>query len=446
MMPAFRKVIWTEGTLLAQQHLQLWDQQAQHYHQKLIQSLSPFGWGILQLEYDESYLPQGVLQLTKCTALLKDGRLVDYNATTDGPLSINLPENHTDFVNVYLLLAQGEGVEGISGYPSNPNPSHLGEYTEITDVYDATRKRELLLGKQNLSLSVERPSQTVCSCLPVVALSFDPNQMAYKLNKSFIPPVLRVGASSCLVSWVADMTGKLTTTIHKLNEQKAKHRHVHNQFGYGDFVYFNLVKSLTSFLPRFTSIQSTPMIHPYSLYQLCLSFIGELWGYLDKPLSQDIMPNYKQDELGALFDDMKRYITSLIDNVMPANTIDVSLHKISETLHYSIDLSREELGRNHYCLGIYHEDMTDDLIEKITAQIKIASPKHIKEIVQSFTQGIQFNYLATPGKDLMAKRHYHYFLLDKQSIGWQAILEEGKMAIFVSQALSNLTFELITYA
>lgn len=444
-MPANRKVIWAEGILLGQQHFQQWDKYIQH-QQKLVHAhTAAHNWGIAVLEYDESYLPQGIFHLIRCTALLEDGRWIDFNHTFDGPLTLDVPVESNGLLSLSLCLPRSESATGITGYPEPHGAAWQGVYLSVSDESDPDRAREVLLGKQNIHLIIDGQDQEGLTCLKIVELEYDVNQLAYKVNHHFIPPVLKMSASRCIVSWIATFKNKLLRYIKRLNEQKAKHRHVQNQFGYADFIYFNLIKTLTTHLPKFTVLQTDPLLHPFYLYEACMNLIGELCGYLDDSLVAETFPRYHHHDLEGVFSQLNHHFDDLIERIMPVNTIDVYLQRISVTQFQSHELSLQDLTSKQYCLALYHEDMNQTVINKILAQVKIAAPTKLTAIVQTFTQGIGFKYLTSPGKDLMAKNNHHYFLLDKQSKGWDDVISEQMIAIFVSQELSTLPFELISY-
>lgn len=445
MMPANRKMVWAEGMLLGQQHFQQWDHYLHHQRCLIQQHIAPYNWGVAILETDDSFLPQGIFRLNRCVALLEDGRWIDFDSVFDEPLTVTIPKDAQGKLAIYLALPISESVAGITGYPTMGASAWEADYKVIHDQYDTSRGREICLSRQNLRLLLDDAPKDNLAIIKIAELHYDTNQLAFKSCIHYYPPLLKMNACPGMISWIAGFKSVLLQLIKRLNAQKMKHRHIQNQFGYSDFMYFNLIKTLTAHLPAFGELQRAPVLHPFHLYQACINLIGELWGFLDEPLCEQALPSYRHHAIADVFTDLKDRFVALIERVMPVNTVDIMLQKLSETQYQSASIVDKDLQVKHFCLAVYHEKMTQALIDKIGAQIKIAAPSQLNNIVTSFTQGIEFNYVAEPGKDLTAKRHYHYFLLDKQSQGWSDVVAEKKLAIFVSHDLISLPIELITY-
>ncbi|GGI91829.1 type VI secretion system baseplate subunit TssK [Legionella impletisoli] len=444
-MPSYRKVIWAEGTLLGQQHFQLWDRY-QHHQQRLVQNyLHAYNWGIAVLTFDERFLPQGLFKVIRCVALLEDGRWIDFDDPLDEPLVVELPKEPLPTLDVYLALPTSETVTGVSGYSPPSHPTWQGDYQLVADQYDPNRKREVLLAKQHIYLKLDADRSDHELRIKIAELEYDTLQCTYKISHTYCPPLLRLGVSPFILSWIIEFKNALQRNIQQLTEQKLKHQDFTHGFDYRDFIYLNLTKTLTLHYAVFSEIQTAPSRHPYELYKACVALIGELWGYLDKPLSESLLPAYNQNRLQPLFSELNQRFHTVMKRLMPSNTWDVVLRKVSETHFESNELSESELNTKQFCLAFYHEEMTEVLLKKITSQVKIAAPSHIMNIVQSFTQGIEFQYLTSPAKQLMTKRHYHYFLLNKQSEFWDGVLSENKLAIFISPDLAFMPIEVISF-
>ncbi|WP_133131013.1 type VI secretion system baseplate subunit TssK [Legionella yabuuchiae] len=445
-MPSYRKVIWAEGILLGQQHFQLWDN-FQHHQQRLIQNYShSYNWGIAVLTVDESFLPQRQFRVNRCVALLEDGRWVDFDDAYDEPLMIELPKEPIAKLDVYITLSTSEMIDGLTGYNTSIHPAWLGKYERVADLYDSSRTREVLVAKQHLRLTLNEDRLEHDVRIKIAELEYDTLQGSYKTCQSYCPPLLRLGASPYISSWISSFKNTLQRYIHQLNAQKVKHQDLQGSFDYRNFIYFNLTKTLTTYFALLSQLQTLPSKHPFELYEVCIALIGELWGYLDKPLSESPLPSYNQNGLHYLFDELNQRFLTILKQVMPANTLNVVLQRISETRFESNELSPTELMAKQFCLAVFHEEMTEGLIKKITAQVKIAAPSQLMDIVQSFTQGIDFHYLNKPMKELITKRNYHYFVLNKQSELWDGVLSENKLALFVSPDLAFMPFEIISYS
>lgn len=446
-MSGFRKVVWAEGVMLGQQHFQQWEQHLNFEHQLSHRYTRPFHWGLAEMIIDDALLLQGTFSLSRLIALLPDSRWVYFDKVYDGCLVRELPEPSMGVLSIYLGLPNSEKVSDISGYaaPIEAQVAWQGEYKQLRDLYDPTREREVLLGRQNLQLFFGSEKASAMVSFKIAELEYQPNLRAYQLRPGYIPPIMTFAASPQAQNWLIDLNAQLAKHIHLLSEQKEKHRQAHHQMSYAGFVYFNLIKTLTTSYARLSALQKSPQTHPMDVYEVCTALLGELSAYSDTPLScSDLLP-YQQEKLSHLFSEIRAGFDELMEDVIPANTIDIPLEKVKENYYQSARLSHDDLKQKQFCLALYHEQLSDALIEKVKTQIKMSAPSKLDDIVITFTKGVDFDYLASPGKDLMVKRHYHYFLLKKESSGWQDILSEERIAFFVSKELEHCCFELIRF-
>ena len=76
---------WHQGMLLSPQHFQqdqlFWQAQLQIMRQ----SLSPNGWGILNLQLDKGHLSDGTVNITRLIAIMPDGMTIHHDSVFDGP-------------------------------------------------------------------------------------------------------------------------------------------------------------------------------------------------------------------------------------------------------------------------------------------------------------------------------------------------------------------------
>ena len=89
LIPAIQ---WHEGMLLSPQHLQQNDlrfEQILHHHMKLI---APYHWGVSHLKLDPIVLPDGLVRVLALQAVMPDGLVIDYEATSgeDVPLEVDI--------------------------------------------------------------------------------------------------------------------------------------------------------------------------------------------------------------------------------------------------------------------------------------------------------------------------------------------------------------------
>ncbi|HEV3052518.1 MAG TPA: type VI secretion system baseplate subunit TssK, partial [Longimicrobium sp.] len=81
---------WYEGMLLAPQHFQQAQLQADQLLGYHLAALSPYHWGVRRLVLDCAALPGGTFTVQELEAVLPDGLVARHDASTDGALTVAL--------------------------------------------------------------------------------------------------------------------------------------------------------------------------------------------------------------------------------------------------------------------------------------------------------------------------------------------------------------------
>ena len=213
-MKILNKVIWAEGILLGQQHLQKWDDYHQFLQKELYTRSNPINWGLSELDIDETSLINGVFHINNCCLIYPDGTFVKYDRQYNNfELSSKLENEKTE---IFLCIPSNQKVSNISGYDnSSQNSRWKADYKIVKDDYDPDREREVLFGELNLKLlQSERDDH-----YSVKIAELDCIDNRYSLNTRFIPTCMNIKTSSFL----EQMTLKLINIVNaKISVLKIK--------------------------------------------------------------------------------------------------------------------------------------------------------------------------------------------------------------------------------
>src|SRR5512135_1714666 len=106
-MTRLEKVLWSEGLFLTPQHFQQWDRYYEEFVSYRLRSLTTFAWGAEEVEFSTEALPNGVVELLRCRAVLPDGIPVMIPDVDPPPPSRNFTADFppsTDRLNVHLAI------------------------------------------------------------------------------------------------------------------------------------------------------------------------------------------------------------------------------------------------------------------------------------------------------------------------------------------------------
>ncbi len=104
------RVVWSEGMLLQQQHLQQHDRYLHWLIDARGASRRRHDWGFSALAIDSAQLALGKLALRACEGVMPDGTPFSLPEHGDLPLPIDVPENRRDATVVLALALARPGV------------------------------------------------------------------------------------------------------------------------------------------------------------------------------------------------------------------------------------------------------------------------------------------------------------------------------------------------
>src|ERR1051326_4971827 len=104
-MQQLRPVIWSKGTLLTPQHLQIQDRFIESVLRFHVDALSFMPWGFKELEIERESLQKGVFALSGASGILPDGLLFSMPDSDPAPESLRITlEKHQQSTDAYLAI------------------------------------------------------------------------------------------------------------------------------------------------------------------------------------------------------------------------------------------------------------------------------------------------------------------------------------------------------
>ena len=143
-MSAYNKVVWSEGLFLQPQHFQQQDRYFERYVESRCQDLTPYGWGLSELDIERDLLSIGKLGLRRAVGVFPDGTPVRMPDDQPLPAAIDLAESVRDQV-VYLAvpLRRGDALDADRS-ASDDLARHLVRELEARDVSSSSGSQTVL--------------------------------------------------------------------------------------------------------------------------------------------------------------------------------------------------------------------------------------------------------------------------------------------------------------
>jgi predicted component of type VI protein secretion system len=176
-----KKIIWSEGMLLTQQHMQTFSNQLDRRWRQSRLRLDEYAWGVSDVQWLDE-LNQGCLSLRSVSAVFPDGEWIDmrYEDQARPRLTIHGPGL------IYLSRSKLNGVRGLSGYQEASVGRWHVSYVTQKDDWDVSRTQEIALSEPVLVL-LDHPDDQY-NQIPIARVVERGSQL--RIDCQYVPPHL----------------------------------------------------------------------------------------------------------------------------------------------------------------------------------------------------------------------------------------------------------------
>jgi type VI secretion system protein ImpJ len=444
-MRILQPVLWTKGTFLTPQHLQLQDNFIESLLQFRLESLSfrPYGFSALQLDHEA--LAGGNAGIASAQGLFPDGMPIDIPGTDAPPPARPVAEAFEpgkDFVDIFLAVPEHKpGGMNVSTRDRGVDTRYLAEVAHFRDENSGVTERPVQVARKNFRILVEgesRQGYSMLRCGRVKRTAAD--QLAY--DPAVAPPLLEMSASD----WVMSVARRLLEVLSAKSSMLAGQRRQKNQslaeFTASDIANFWLLYSVNNHLPLLRHLYETRRGHPDELFQLMLSMASTLTTFSLEIQPRDL-PAYDHDDLGPRLAELEEKLHHLLATVVPSNFISLALKLVRPSI-YGCSLDQDKYLRDtRLYLAINAEMNEGELIQRAPKLIKACSANHIEHLVRQALPGVPMTHIPAPPTAIPVKLNYQYFSLSRSGLAWEAIERARNFAVYVPADFPNPQMELV---
>ena len=429
-------VIWSKGTLLNPQHLQMQDRFLEDTLHVQLNSLAFRPWGFSRLRIDQEALANGQFVVSEAAGIFPDGLLFDVPGSESGPPARSLAgefEPDQDSMDIYLAAPNYRelGVN-VSGDGRDADARYRAEYVLVRDENTGLAEKPVQVARKNLRIlfAGESREQSAARCC------------LRETRPRFVPPLIDLGASDYLVSIVRRLVEILTARSSMLSGARRQKNQTLADFTASDIASFWLLYAINSQFPVFRHLFATGGAHPEALYSAMLALGGSLTTFSLTIHPRDL-PDYDHDDLGACFTDLDEKLRLLLETVVPSNFVALPL-KLVQPAIYATSLAEDRFLTNTRMYLALSSDMSKaDLISKTPYLVKICSATHIEHLVRQALPGVALTHVASPPSSVPVKLNYQYFSLNQSGPAWEAITRARNLAAYIPAEFGNVQGELI---
>ena len=443
-MKQLKPVLWTKGTFLTPQHLQVQDRFLEDTLNFRLQALKFCPWGFRELSINAELLAEGQFAVTRASGIFPDGLLFEIPEADPPPPSKSLEEFFdpgTKNLDMYLAVPdyRQRGLNVSSGKESGTR--YLAEVTEFRDENTGMGDKPIQVARKNMRLLSDSENREGSSVLRIANVE-KTTAGTFQLNPRFIPPLIEIGANEYLVGLLRGLVELLSARSSQLSSGRRQKNQSLADFTASDIANFWLLYTVNSNYPVFSHLYESKKGHPEELYAAMVALAGSLTTFSPKMRPRDL-PLYVHDSLGPIFADLDEKLRSLLETVVRTNLISLPLKLMQNSIYGTAIDQDKYLQNTRMYLAVSAETTEENVIQRVPQLVKVCSATHIEHLVRQALPGIQLRHLQNPPSVIPVKLKYQYFALNQSGAAWEAVNRARNFAAYVPGELPNPTMELL---
>ena len=448
-MKQLQPIIWSKGTVLQPQHLQLQDrflESVLHFRQ---QSLTFAPYGFTRLRLDHEALAVGQLQILDAAGLLPDGLAFDMPSADRAPgAKLLAPWFETvsgvtpESVDLHLAIpAYRNGGLNISRPEAHMDARYCAEFQLVRDENNGQVEKPVQTARKSFRILTGDEVKEGLTTMRVGRVRRNETGQ-FQLDPAFVPPLLDISASDRMLGLLRRLVEIISAKSTNLAGMR-RHKNLSlADFTSADIASFWLLYTINTALPLLRHVLESRRGHPEELFSQMLSLAGALTTF-----SLDIQPRdfpvYDHDNLGACVAKLDKQLHQLLEATVPNKFASIAL-KLERPFIYAAALDDEKyLENTRMFLAVSSNINEGELIQRLPVLAKLCSATHIDHLVNRGLPGVPLIHLSSPPTAIPVKLNYRYFSLSQTGGAWESILRARNIAVYLPVEIPNPQVELV---
>lgn len=433
------KIIWSEGMLLQQQHLQQHDRYWRNYIEGRF-GRAPRHWGLARLEVDEHQLALGKLALLACEGIMPDGTPFSLPSDDDLPPARDIPEDARDALVVLALPLARPGVPEAAG--DEAEAAHARYRIAECEVRDgnagADQEALLQVGRLRLRLAFHHEVAEGHAVLGIARVVERRSDGTVVLDRAYCPPVIDCRAAAGLTRLTDELVGLLGQRGSALANRLVQP----NTHGAAEIAEFLLLQLVNRAEPLFAHLSSAGGLHPEHLYREMLRLAGELACFSQGDRRPPKLPPYRHDDLDGCFRPLMEYLRRALSAVIEPQAIPIPLEEGQFGMRVGRVPDTGLLRTASFVLAAGADLPADALWSSLPAKLKVGPVEKIHDLVTLQLPGIALRTLPVAPRQLPFHANNCYFALDAADDLWAELPMSAGIALHVAGDFPGLHLEL----
>lgn len=435
------KVLWTEGLFLQPHHFQQSDRYAEALVSGLARRLTPYAWGVNELEINEEVLKFGQFAIKGASGLTPDGAVFRVPQAEDHPPALDVPEAVKDCVVYLSVPSRRRGAleidpEGAERSAARFRPAEV----EVTDTMGEGRKPVTIgVGKLRLQFALQVDDLADRMVIPIARIIERRPDGEVLLDKGFMPSAMDVRAAPSLFAFLGEIEGLLS---HRMKALAGRMSEGGPAKGVAEIQDFLLLIVINRNLPMIRHILNMENLHPAQAYVFCVALAGELATFMAAEKMPPELPIYRHDELTKTFSPVIRLLRQYLSSVLEQTAVSIPLEARKYGISVGIIADRKLITTAGFVLAVKADIPAENVRRHFSGQAKIGPVEEIRQLVNSALPGITLRPLPVAPRQIPYHAGVVYFELDRDSPYWRKMTTSGGIAVHVSGEFPGLSMEL----
>jgi type VI secretion system protein ImpJ len=436
------KVIWSEGMLLQQQHLQQHDRYLEGKIERIAASVGGYHWGFSKLVVDEDLLALGKVGLVACDGIMQDGTAFSSPLSDDLPAPLDIPHDKRDAWVVLALPLRRPGIPECMDREEREHDSYARYHCVEHDVpdsnYGTNDSAAMQLGRLRLKLAFQDNVPDGYTTLGVVRVIERDDDGRVACDPHFVPPCTDYRVSSRLAAFVNELLGLLRqrgdSLAGRLVDPVA--------MGVADIHDVLLLHAVNRAEPVFAHLARVNGLHPEGLYRELLRLYGEIVGVSAQSKRPPHLEPYRHHQLGLSFDPLVGHLRQAFSRITAPQIVAVPMEERPYGLRVGVVNDVSFFSSAMFVLAVKAEMSAEALCDALVAKMKIGPVESINNLVNLQLPGLGFRLLPAPPRQLPFQAGFVYFSLDDTDPTWPQLKESRSIALYIAGDVPGLDVQL----
>ena len=445
-MKQLQPVLWSKGTLLTPQHLQLQDKFLEDSMNFRVQSLKFCAWGFNEVVLDQQLLADGQLAISRASGIFPDGLPFDIPGPDQPPPSKAIAEYFDPDVrslDIYLTVPdyKDKGLN-VAGLGRTAGSRYLAEIATVRDDNTGTGEKPIQIARKNLRLLAENETREGSSALRIANVE-KTETGGFRLNPRLVPPLLEVRASDYLRGLVNGLLELLSAKSTQFSAGRRQKNESLADFTLADIPNFWFLYTVNSNIPVLSHLLQGQRCHPEEIFS-ALTTLGASLTTFHPTIRPRDLPLYDHAELSKVFTDLDEKLRTLLNTLFKENVVSLPLKQVNNSTIYATAIDQDKYLNNTRMYLAVTADTTDEvIIRRVPQLVKACSATHIDQLINAALPGITLTHLSSPPSAIPIKVKHQYFTLNQTGAAWETVLRARNFAAHVPADILNPQMELV---